>query len=83
MLSRGLLFVVGAITYFFAIEALARGRGAVPGLWGSIGVLAFFGSLFVAPYFGLAPGAQFVLAWVLLGVVAYVVRFVVGARRPE
>jgi hypothetical protein len=77
-----LLFIL-ALTHFLGIEALARGRGAYPGLWGSIGVLAFCGSLFVAPYFGLAPGAQFVLAWVLLGVVAFVVRFVVGARKPQ
>jgi hypothetical protein len=79
MLFQGLLFIVA----LGGIEALARGRGGYPGLWGAIGVVAYFVGLFAAPYLGLQSGAQLIPAWGLLAVVAIIVRFVVGARKPQ
>src|SRR5437868_576539 len=77
---NGLLLVVALV----GIEALARGRGADPGVWGAIGVVGLAAGFLAGRMVGGRDSIeQFFFPWVLVGVVAVVVRFVVGARKPQ
>ena len=80
MLIHALLFAVA----LGAIEALARGRGGQPGIWGMLGVVAIATGFLVGRLtFGRNSLEQWALAWGLLAVVAIVVRFAVGARKAQ
>src|SRR5258706_13164015 len=80
MLLNGLLFIVALA----GIEALARGRGAYPGIWGVAGVLAFAAGFMTGRVVGGRDSLeQFLFPWILVGVVAFILRFVVGARELQ
>lgn len=67
-----------------AVEATARGRGGNVGIWSGLAAVAYaIGYIFGRFTYGRDSFVQYIPAWVLLGIVALIVRFVVGARKPQ
>ena len=65
------------------IASRARGRGGHPVVFGALTVVSYLLGEFLARFFGPDSVMQMVLPWLLVGLLAFQVRFILGAGRPK
>ena len=65
------------------IVSLARGRGGNPIVWGCVAVGSYVAGVVIGNFLWPNPLVRTFLPWVLVGVTAFEVRFIVGAGRPK